>query len=228
MKNETCNVSSCFLCSHCIPEWKELVAIKKRTLRFKKGEQLFSEGEKVTGIYFMYSGSVKVHKHWIDQKELIIRFTKAGDILGHRGLGTGDLYPVSATALEDSKACFISNSFLDTILKADHAFTYRLMQFYAAELQKAEMRMRNLALMEVKGRVAETLLELLAVFGTNKSKYISVPVTRQDIAAYAGTTYETVFKFLKMLTTAKIISASGKSIRINNADKLRGFIKNAK
>ena len=228
MKNETCNVSSCFLCSHCIPEWKELVAIKKRTLRFKKGEQLFSEGEKVTGIYFMYSGSAKVHKHWIDQKELIIRFTKAGDILGHRGLGTGDLYPVSATALEDSKACFISNSFLDTILKADHAFTYRLMQFYAAELQKAEMRMRNLALMEVKGRVAETLLELLAVFGTNKSKYISVPVTRQDIAAYAGTTYETVFKFLKMLTTAKIISASGKSIRINNADKLRGFIKNAK
>jgi len=228
MKNETCNVSSCFLCSHCIPEWKELVAIKKRTLRFKKGEQLFSEGEKVTGIYFMYSGSAKVHKHWIDQKELIIRFTKAGDILGHRGLGTGDLYPVSATALEDSKACFISNSFLDTILKADHAFTYRLMQFYAAELQKAEMRMRNLALMEVKGRVAETLLELLAVFGTNKSKYISVPVMRQDIAAYAGTTYETVFKFLKMLTTAKIISASGKSIRINNADKLRGFIKNAK
>ena len=210
MKNETCNVSSCFLCSHCIPEWKELIAIKKRTLRFKKGEQLFSEGEKVTGIYFMYSGSAKVHKHWIDQKELIIRFTKAGDILGHRGLGTGDLYPVSATALEDSKACFISNSFLDTTLKADHAFTYRLMQFYAAELQKAEMRMRNLALMEVKGRVAEALLELLAVFGTNKSRYISVPVTRQDIAAYAGTTYETVFKFLKMLSTAKIISASGK------------------
>jgi CRP-like cAMP-binding protein len=228
MKNETCNVSSCFLCSHCIPDWKELIAVKKKTLRFKKGEQLFSEGEKVTGIYFMYSGSAKVHKQWIDQKELIIRFTKAGDILGHRGLGAGDLYPVSATALEDSKACFISNNFLDTTLKADHAFTYRLMQFYAAELQKAEMRMRNLALMEVKGRVAESLLELLAVFGTNKSKYISVPVTRQDIAAYAGTTYETVFKFLKMLINAKIISASGKSIRINNADKLRGFIKNAK
>ena len=227
MKNESCNVSSCFLCSHCIPEWKELIAVKKKTLRFKKGEQLFTEGEKVTGIYCMYSGAAKIHKQWIDQKELIIRFTKAGDMLGHRGLAAGDVYPVSATALEDSTACFISNSFLETTLKADHAFTYRLMQFYAAELQKAEMRMRNLALMEVKGRIAETLLELSAVFGINKSKYISVPVTRQDIAAYAGTTYETVFKFLKILTSAKTVSVSGKSIRINNADKLKGFIKNA-
>ncbi|MEP6750819.1 MAG: Crp/Fnr family transcriptional regulator [Bacteroidota bacterium] len=225
MKNDSCDVSSCYLCSYCIPEWKELIAVKKRTLRFKKGERLFTEGEKVTGIFFIYAGAVKVHKQWIDQKELIISFTKAGDMIGHRGLAAGELYPVSATTLEDSKACFISSSFLETTLKTDHAFTYRLMQFYAAELQKAEMRMRNLALMEVNGRIAETLLELFTVFGTDKNKYISVPVTRQDIAAYAGTTYETVFKFLKTLTVAKTISVSGKSIRINNADKLKGFIK---
>ncbi|MEO5682452.1 MAG: Crp/Fnr family transcriptional regulator [Chitinophagaceae bacterium] len=224
MRNESCNVSSCFLCSHCTPEWRDLIAVKKTTLRFKKGEQLFKEGEKVTGIYLLYSGAVKVHKHWTDQKELILRFTKAGNMLGHRGLATGDVYPVSATALEDSTACFITSSFLETTLKADHAFTYRLMQLYAAELQKAEMRMRNLALMDVNGRIAEALLELLTVYGTNKSKYISVTVTRQDIAAYAGTTYETVFKMLRTLIASKTISVTGKSIRINNIDKLKGII----
>lgn len=161
-------------------------------------------------------------------KELIIRFTSTGDILGHRGLGAGELYPVSATALAESKACFITNNFLETTLKADHAFTFRLMQFYSKELQKAEMRMRNLALMEVKARISETLLELLNVFGKNKDNYITVPVTRQDIAAYSGTTYETVFKFLKNLITSKIISVSGKSIRINDENKLRKIVKNAK
>ncbi|MEP7279886.1 MAG: Crp/Fnr family transcriptional regulator [Bacteroidota bacterium] len=228
MKKESCNVKSCFLCSHCIPEWKELIALKKTTLRFKKGEFLFREGEKVTGVYFMYSGAVKVHKQWVGQKELVLRFIKAGDMLGHRGLAAGNLYPVSATALEDTRVCFISSSFLEATLKSDHAFTYRLMQFYAAEMQKAEMRMRNLALMEVKGRIAGTLLELLEVFGTNKNEYIAVAVNRQDIAGYAGTSYETVFKFLKMLTSAGIISAAGKSLRVNNTDKLRAFIKNAR
>jgi len=225
MKKESCNVSSCFLCSHCTPEWRELIAVKKTTLRFKKGEALFTEGEKLKGIYMLYAGAVKVHKHWTDEKELILRFTRAGDLLGHRGLATGDVYPVTATALEDSKACFISTDFLDATLKADHAFTYRLVQFYSAELQKAELRMRNLALMEVKGRIADALLELQEVYGTNKSKYISVPVTRQDIAAYAGTTYETVFKMLRTMVSEKIISVNGKSIRVNNTDKLKSLIR---
>lgn len=228
MSTDACDLSSCFLCANCIPEWREVIVVKKETIHFKKGELIFKEGDKVNGIYFLYSGAVKVHKQWVDQKELIIRFTRQGDIVGHRGLAAGDLYPVSATALAASEACFISNSFLETILKADHSFTYRLMQFYSSELQKAEMRMRNLALMEVKGRIAETLLELLEVFDTNAEGYMTVPVTRQDIAAYAGTTYETVFKFLKTLTTDKIINTDGKHIKINAENKLRKIVKNAK
>ncbi len=221
MTNKTCNLTSCFLCTHCIPDWKDVVAVKKKTVHFKKGELIFKEGDKVKGIFFLYSGAVKVHKHWGNQKELIIRFTKEGDILGHRGLAAGELYPVSATALTESKACFITNRFLETTLRADHAFTYRLMQLYLSELQKAELRMRNLALMEAKGRIAETLLELQKIFGINKEKFITVAVTRQDIASFSGTIYETVFKFLKTLIASKIISVSGKSIKINNENKLR-------
>ncbi|MBZ5856984.1 Crp/Fnr family transcriptional regulator [Flavihumibacter profundi] len=228
MKDEKCNLSSCFLCKHCIPEWKEVVAAKKKTIQFKKGELLFKEGQKVNGIFFLYSGAAKVHKQWVGEKELIIRFTREGDILGHRGLAAGELYPVSATALVESKACFITNSFLETTLKADHGFTYRLLQFYTTELQKAEMRMRNLALMEVNARIAETILEIQEVFGRNSDGYITVPVTRQDIASYSGSTYETVFKFFKTLTASKTISVLGKSIRINNEKKLQMIIANAK
>jgi CRP/FNR family transcriptional regulator len=102
------------------------------------------------------------------------------------------------------------------------------MQLYAGELQKAEMRMRDLALMEVKGRVAQTLLELHQVFGINREKYIAVAVTRQDIAAYSGTTYETVFKILKTFEKTKTISTAGKSIRVNDLVKLGKIVSTAK
>ena len=185
-------------------------------------------GEKVNGIYFIYSGAVKVHKKWVDKKQLIIRFAKGGAVIGLRGLGTTKLYPVSATALEDSLVCYIGNDFFETTLNNNPSLTYQFMQLYADELQKAELRMRNLALMDVKGRIAETLLELNVVFGNDKNKYIAVPVSRQDIAAYAGTTYETVFKLLRMMAKEKIISTSGKKMRINNSNKLSGFIKSVK
>jgi CRP-like cAMP-binding protein len=212
------------MCRHCTSEWKELIALKKKTILFTKGKAIFSEGEKVKGIYFMYSGSARVHKKWSGKKELIIRFARAGDVLGHRGFGSAKTYPVSATALEDSSVCFIENDFFEKTLTTNPSLTYKLMELYADELQKAEWRMRNLALMEVKGRVAEALLELVNVFGTGRNNYINVPVSRQNISAYAGTTYETVFRLLRNMTDEKIISVSGKKIRINNTEKLKKII----
>jgi len=221
MQDVSCNLDDCFLCGACIPDWKEAIAVKKKTLFIKKGRRVFGEGDKVEGIFFVYSGSVKVHKQWGEEKELILRFAKRGDILGHRGLGGGDTYPIAATALEDAKVCFISNEFLEATLRTNTLFTYKLMQVYAAELQKAEKRMRNLVHMEVKGRIADALLEIEHFFGVNKEKYIAVAISRQDIASYAGTTYETVFKYFTELTRARIISTSGKSIRINHLGKLK-------
>jgi CRP-like cAMP-binding protein len=221
----TCNLSECFLCSNCNNGWKQLIALKKTTLFFKKGKKIFSEGEKVNGLYFLYAGAVKIHKKWLHRKELIIRFAKKGAVIGHRGLGSTKTYPVSATALEDSYVCYIENEFFETTLENNPSLSYQLMQLYADELEKAELRMRNLALMEVNGRIAGTILELQSIFGIDKNKYINVAVSRQDIAAHAGTIYETVFKLLKTLQKEKTISTSGKKIRVNDPARLRTFIK---
>jgi CRP-like cAMP-binding protein len=227
MRDISCNLSDCFLCKTCIPEWKELVAVRKTTRLIKKGQLVFREGEAVNGIFFLNSGSVKVYKKWGMDKELILRFAVAGDILGHRGLGGEAVYPISATALEDCRVCFITNAFLETTLKANHDLTYELMHFYATELQKAEKRMRNLAHMEVKGRIAEALMQIATLFGVDKDQFIAASITRQDIASYAGTTYETVFKFFTELTDKKIIATNGKRIRIDKPDVLKMFISTA-
>jgi CRP-like cAMP-binding protein len=203
-----------------MPEWKEITALKKETRLIKRGKPLFSEGEKVEGIFFLYSGVVKIHAPWVDGREMIIRFTRGGEIAGHRGLGGNAFYPVSATALEDTLACFVSNEFLELSMKANPQFTYTLMHFYAMELQKAEKKMRDLTHLDVKGRIAGALLELAETFGTNEEGFLALTLTRQDIAAFAGTTYETVFKYFTELTAAGIITTVGKDIKINQPGRL--------
>ena len=85
-KSYVCDLKSCFLCQRCLPEWIPAVGAHRKNLLFKKGELIFGEGEEVKGIYFVYSGTVKVHKKWGAEKELIIRFARAGSLFGHRGL----------------------------------------------------------------------------------------------------------------------------------------------
>ena len=225
MKESECGLDRCFLCHHCHEQWKDLIALKKKTLIIKKGRKVFSEGHPVEGIYFINEGAAKVSMHWGPQKELLLGFFKPGDVLGFRGIGGDQFYPVSATALEDSKVCFVDKSFLETSLIANTGLAYQMMLLYASELQKAEKRMRDLAHREVKGRIAAALLDIAEIFGMDEEGSIPISVTRQDIASYAGTTYETVFKFFTEPSIANIISTSGKSIRIIDQRALQALVK---
>jgi CRP-like cAMP-binding protein len=110
--------------------------------------------------------------------------------------------------------------FFEATLKVNPQYTYQLMLFFADELQEAEKKMRNLAHMPVKGRVAHALVSLKDQFGINNDGHIDIELTRQDLASYAGATYETVFRVVNELTQEDIIRTNGKKISIINQEKL--------
>jgi len=213
-KKGKCDLTRCYFCKKCEKEWIPAIEANRKNLHYKKGELIFSEGDRVEGMYFVYSGRVKVHKKWNGDKELILRFADNGAILGHRGLGGDNYYPISATALEPTTVCYLDLDFFLSSLKVNHEFTYELMMFYAEELKESEMRMRNMAHMSVKGRLAYALLLLKKRFGLTEDGHIGITLSRQDMASYVGATYETVFRTLGELAAQKIISMSGKDIRI--------------
>lgn len=219
-----CDTECCFLCKNCLTEWKPAIDAQKKNYKVKKGEIIFKEGDPVTGIYFVFSGSVKVYKKWDDDKELIIRFAKDGAPFGHRAIGKNDAYPISAAAIEPSVVCYFDMDFFNASLKVNPNLTYQLLMFFADELRESERRMRNLAHMPVKRRVAEALLALKNLFGTTKDGFINIDLSRQDLASYAGATYETVFRMINELVNDKFISLSGKSIRIIDSDALLKFM----
>lgn len=208
-----CDLKTCLLCRLCHKEWAPAIAAHRTNFKVNKGEIIFKEGEEVKGIYFVYEGTVKVHKHWGD-KELILRFAKKGNIIGHRGLGKDFVYPVSGTAIEPTTVCFVDLDFFQASLKVNHDFLYELMQFFATELKESERNMRNLAHMTVKGRVMQALLTLEEKFGVTTNGFINIVISRQDLASFAGTTYETVFRVLNELTSENIIVMSEKQIKI--------------
>ena len=219
-----CDLNTCLLCRLCHKEWIAAIAAHRTNFEVSKGEIIFKEGDQVKGIYFVYEGTVKVHKHWGD-KELILRFAKKGNIIGHRGLGKDLFYPVSGTAIEPTTVCFVNLDFFQASLKINHDFLYELMQFFASELKESERNMRNLAHMTVKGRIAQALLTLEEKFTNTSEGFINLSISRQDLASFAGTTYETVFRSLNELSGDGVIVIKGKKIGILNRQVLSEYLK---
>jgi CRP-like cAMP-binding protein len=223
---KTCDLQSCVMCRQCLKDWLPAIESNRKSFHFKKGELLFKEGEAMTGMYFINTGLVKVHKHWNNDKELILRIAMNGDIVGHRGLGADTIYPVSGTALEPTDVCYVDLDFFNSTLKVNPGYLYELMMFFASELKESEKRMRNLAHMSVKGRIANALLFLRQKFGTAPEGSIHISLSRQDLASYTGTTYETLFRIMNELAQENAIKMDGKNISILRDDILLDHTRN--
>ena len=142
MKNnqncKICNSKECFLYKNCSPVWHDELNLNKSCVRYRKNQVVFNEGELVQGIYFIQKGKVKIYKE-TSYRGQIVRFAEDGDILGHRGIGGDNKYPISASTLEDSLICFISQDMLYKLLENNASLSIRMMMFYADELKKTEI-----------------------------------------------------------------------------------------
>jgi len=208
------------MCRFCLSDWLPAIAGHKQNFAVKKGGQVFGEGDPVKGVYFIYSGTAKVHKRWDKEKELILRFARAGDIVGQLGLGDQAIYPVSATAIEPVIVCFIPLAFFESTLNINREFSRQLVRVLANDLQESEKRMRNLAHMPVKGRVAQALMLLKEQFGTTPDGFINIDISRQDLASFTGAAYESLFRVMNDFIEEKLIGVSGKSISIKSQELL--------
>jgi CRP/FNR family transcriptional regulator len=183
---------------------------------YKKGQVLFLEGHQPTGLFCLHKGKVKVYKTGDEGRDQIVRFARAGDVLGYRSLISGEPYSVSAAALEDSLVCLIPEKTFFDILNADGHFTMRIIQLLSGELKKAEERIVHLAQKPVRERLAEALLILREIYGTENgdSSPINVALSREDLANLVGTATETLVRTLAGLKRENLIATDKKKIRI--------------
>jgi CRP/FNR family transcriptional regulator len=223
MKNlkESCNTDRCTLCKLCLPGWKTAVKIHRKNFTYNRGEMLFKEGDQLEGVFYIHEGQAKIHKKWGEDKELIMRFASDGEMVGHQGLGLDSLYPISATALTRLSVCFFPIQFFMDSIEANHDFAKDLLWFFAAELKRTEQRLHKIMVVPVKNRLANTLQRLQDKFGVDDNGCLNLHITKTDIAAFCGVTYETIFRTLQEMESEGLIELDAKNIRLKNPEGLQ-------
>ncbi len=204
---------------YCSPEWKELLRERNTVLTFRTGEHIFRSGDHADRMFMIARGCVKVTAKLTSDTERIIRLAGDGEVLGHRAIGDEPVYAATATALTATEVNSIPMPLFLNTLKANGAFCYQFLLFFAEDMRRLEQQMRDLSRLDVTGRVARVIKLNMDTFGFDVKQpgKLAFTLSRRDIANAAGTTYESVIRTLAQLHRRRIITLAGKEIHIRNA-----------
>jgi CRP-like cAMP-binding protein len=216
-----CHCKDCSILKNCNKEWLSLINERKNYFVCKKGQAIIYEGMMMDSLYFIYQGKAKSVAAGLFGKQQIQGLAKTGDILGFRGMGGTYTFPSSVYAIEDSCICAIDRELFLDVLKANPDLTLEMLMLVTDELRKSELRMKNLSLMNVREKIANSLLYIYEVFGNASSGELDVLLSRQEIAEIAGTTKEQVSKCLSEFEQEGKIKTDRKKIIIPSTKELR-------
>lgn len=188
---------------------------------YKRGDTVYHEGHRGNGVYCVNKGVLKLYKTGLDGKEQIIRFAKAGDIIGFRSVLSDEISCTTAKVVEDAVLCFIPAKLFVQLAKDNSEFSMHLIKLSCKELGEANKYILDLAQKNLRERVAEVLLLLYDTFDLDKDNTIKVSLTREEIANIVGTATESVIRQLSDFKKEKVIDLKRRKIKINDLQKLK-------
>lgn len=218
-----CLTADCFIKKYCSAEYLASMNEMKNISFYKDNQYVAYEGNSVMGLFFIQSGRVKIVSAGLDGKQHLVRLSKQGGLIGHRGYG-GDRYPISAITLEESTICFFDN---DTIHKAfmdNPELTFELMMYYSKELRKSEAKIKSQAQMNVREKVADALLSCDSMFNDAQEYPFQLPLTRSDLAGFSGINTEQLSRVLSEFKKDETITILKNKISIINTENLQELI----
>ena len=176
-------------------------------------------GENAESLYYVIKGSVAVMMKDEEGKEMILSYLGQGEFFGEAGLfEEGQTRSAWVKVKNTCEIAEISYKKFRQLIQVNPEILMLLSAQLARRLQHTSRQVKNLAFLDVTGRIAQTLLNLTKMpEAMTHPEGMQIKITRQEIGQMVGCSRETVGRIIKMLEDQNLISAHGKTIVVYGA-----------
>lgn len=220
--------SSCNLRELCLPlglnaqEIDKLETVVSSRKRIKRGQALFSAGEKFTSLYAVRSGFFKTCITTADGRDQVTGFQMTGEIIGLDGI-VSDYHSCDAIALEDAEVCIMPFDQVEELSREFTTLQHHVHKIMSREIVRDHSVMLLLGSMRAEERLAAFLLNLvqrLHARGFSQSELV-LRMTREEIGSYLGMKLETVSRTFSKFVEEEIIEVKQRYVHIKNTEALK-------
>ena len=189
---------------------------------FKRGDNIFFEGDEAIGLYVVLSGRVKVFKLSAEGKEQILHVVSAPDAFAEAALFLEGTYPAFGEALTDCQLLFFPKRDFLQFIEKHPQLSINMIVTLSQYLKRFASLIEELSLKEVSSRIAKYLVDLsLKLSKEGKSpKEVELDLSKTQLALKLGTISETLSRTLAKMKAKGIIDVKKNKILILNREAL--------
>lgn len=195
-----------------------------RVKTYRKKQFIYQESDSPLYLYFIKKGKIRSFLYYLDGRELSTGIFTEQSFFGYESLLLQESYSDNTETLEDSEVALISKDDFFELLYRQPAIAGQFIKLLSGNVREKEEQLLGFAYDTVRKRVANALIQVAekTLSGLSADECL-IRISRDDLAALAGTANETISRMLSDFKDEKLIIKEGNAIRILSLFKLRNI-----
>jgi CRP/FNR family cyclic AMP-dependent transcriptional regulator len=192
---------------------------------FPAGVRVFHEGDRSDACYLVRSGDLRVTREHPDGRAIALATLGPGDLFVELAMLDGEARSASVETLSDAELLALPAADVRRLL-ADHPeISVKLIAALTRRLRETNERVARQSFQTVPSRVAGVLTQLIAEESAPTGRQgITIRMTQADLAQLAGTSRESVSRFLATLERAGVVRVGRGRVTVLEPRRLRAYI----
>jgi CRP/FNR family transcriptional regulator, cyclic AMP receptor protein len=193
---------------------------------FPRETRVFHEGDTGDACYIVRTGSCRVTREHPDGRAITLANLGPGAIFGELAMLDGESRSASVEATEDTELLALPASDMRAQIREHPEMAEKLVVALTRRLREANERIARQSFQTVPSRVAGVLDQLLAedrVAPTMRDG-VTIRLRQSDLAQLAGTSRESVSRFLATLERAGVVQVGRGRVTILEPERLGSYI----
>jgi CRP/FNR family cyclic AMP-dependent transcriptional regulator len=204
---------------------KEMRALAARVSKrhFRRGEQLFGEGDPCTGLFLVASGKIRIFKLSAAGREQVLAVEGPGSSFAELPVFDGGNYPAAASAVEDAEVLFISRKDFQNFCREHPDVALKVIAVVGSRLRRLVGIIEELSFTTVRQRLIALILRLAEAAGrpSKEGVHLELTMSHQDLAGELGTVRELVSRTLSRLQAEGFLEVDGRKIVVKDMAGLK-------
>jgi CheY-like chemotaxis protein/CRP-like cAMP-binding protein len=195
-----------------------------RVKTYKKKQFIYQENDSPHYLYYVKKGKVRCFLYYLDGRELSTGIYTESNYFGYKTLLLQENFADNAETLEDSEIALIHKDDFFELIYRQPAIANQFNKLLSGNIKEKEEQLLGFAYDTVRKRVANALIQIAdKTLSGEQADECLIRISRDDLAALAGTANETISRMLSDFKDEKLIMKEGNAIRILSIHKLRNI-----